>query len=60
MTDSEFIQMIKDAVKKSSITKLADELSVSQPTIFRWVNGVNLPYLSIRIVISRHLNGGEK
>lgn len=59
MSDAEFIAMIKKALKKSSITRLADELSVSQPTIFRWAGGVHLPYDAIRISIRRHL-GGEK
>lgn len=48
--DAEFKTIIRLAQELLEITdrQMADFLSVSRPTINRWTNGRNLPYLALR------------
>jgi len=49
-TDSEFQRIFREAqaVLEMSDQEIADALSVSRPTVNRWVNGKNLPYYAMR------------
>jgi len=48
--DANFQSILRDAQHLLDINdqQLADALSVSRPTINRWINGRNLPYLAMR------------
>lgn len=48
--DVEFQRVLRQAQELLEISdqEIADGLSVSRPTVNRWVNGKNLPYLAMR------------
>jgi ribosome-binding protein aMBF1 (putative translation factor) len=48
--DAEFQRILRQAQELLVLSdqEIADELSVSRPTVNRWVNGKNLPYLAMR------------
>jgi transcriptional regulator with XRE-family HTH domain len=56
MTDEEFATHIQLAMKRWSLSELADMMYVSQPTVIRWSRGENLPYLAIRSAILKYLS----
>lgn len=51
--DDEFVRIVLSSRRPSD--KLADELSVSGPTVRRWMAGRNLPYQAMRLVITKHI-----
>jgi DNA-binding XRE family transcriptional regulator len=57
--DNEFQKLISGAQKVLEMTDgdLADALSVSRPTINRWVNGRNLPYNGLRKAVFTWIDG---
>ena len=48
--DTEFQRILREAqaLLELSDQEIADALSVSRPTVNRWVNGKNLPYYAMR------------
>lgn len=48
--DANFQRILRDAQNLLVLSdqQLGDQLSVSRPTINRWVNGRNLPYMAMR------------
>jgi len=48
--DAEFQRILQDAqaLLEMSDQEIADALSVSRPTVNRWINGKNLPYNAMR------------
>jgi transcriptional regulator with XRE-family HTH domain len=48
--DEEFQRVIREAqaLLEVSDREIADALSVSRPTVNRWINGKNLPYYAMR------------
>src|SRR6266481_7771742 len=48
--DSEFQRILRQAQELLELSdqEIGDELSVSRPTVNRWMNGKNLPYNAMR------------
>ena len=58
ITDTEFVETLRNS--KLTTVELADGLGVSQPTIRRWRNGRNLPYMAMRPSILYFLGDNSK
>ena len=58
ITDTEFVSVLSGSSKTAS--EIADGLSVSKPTIGRWLAGVNLPMQGLRAAMVKYLMGVSK
>ena len=59
MSDAEFVEIIQNAVRRTSVEALEDALGVSAPTIVRWECGQNLPMRGVRQWIARAIERTE-
>lgn len=48
MSDALFVTLIEEQYRMMGAKRLADLLLVSQPTIVRWISGMNLPHPALR------------
>lgn len=58
LDDDEFQRIIREAQTILEMTEreIADQLSVSRPTVNRWKNGKNLPYNAMRKYVSNWID----
>lgn len=57
ISDEQFVTEIRRALTRMSVSELADEMSVGQGTIKRWLARRNSPHQAIKVAAMNFLKG---